>query len=161
MTISVDLGGGSTPRNPFNAQRLINVDSSVEGPDVIKCLVGFEELPLEDSSVEFVTAYDFLEHLPRVIYKGDKLINPFINAMNDVWRILKPGGVFFASTPAYPHPHTFQDPTHVNIITDGTYKYFTKEHLNFGRSYGFIGNFIMNKQGKTASHVIWDMTAVK
>jgi len=65
---------------------------------------------------------------------------PFIETMNEVWRVLKDGGLFYASTPAYPHAAAFQDPTHVNIITRDTHVYFTRPELE-GRMYGFKGDF--------------------
>ncbi len=46
---------------------------------------------------------------------------PFLELMNDVHRVLiKPGGLFFSSTPSYPWPMAFADPTHVNIMTEET-----------------------------------------
>ena len=46
--------------------------------------IGLESIPLEDSSIDAVTAFDFLEHLPRAIWKDGTLENTFINTMNDV-----------------------------------------------------------------------------
>lgn len=63
-----------------------------------------------------------------------------MNLMDEVWRVLKPGGLFYAVTPAFPSPEAFQDPTHVNIITDKTHEYFCGEDA-YGRNYGFKGTF--------------------
>ena len=60
--------------------------------------------------------------------------------MNEVWRVLKPGGIFYAVTPAYPMPEAFQDPTHVNIITDQTHHYFCRD-WSYTSNYGFKGRF--------------------
>ena len=71
---------------------------------------------------------------------GRDTVFPFIRLMNEVWRVLTPGGRFYALTPAYPHAEAFTDPTHVNIITDQTHTSFCSDPP-LGRMYGFTGNF--------------------
>lgn len=63
-TLAIDLGSGPKPANPFHADRVIGIDAHSSGSDVISCWIGLEPLPLETSSVDVVTAFDFLEHLP-------------------------------------------------------------------------------------------------
>ncbi len=60
--------------------------------------------------------------------------------MSEIHRVLKANGRFFALTPAYPAKQAFQDPTHVNILTEDTHSYFCGEH-NHASRYGFKGNF--------------------
>ena len=160
-TFSVDLGSGSNPRNPYNYDRVLGVEANEVGESILNCWIGLESIPLEDSSIDAVTAFDFLEHLPRAIWKDGKLENTFINTMNDVWRILKPGGLFLAVTPVYPAAEAFQDPTHVNIITEQTIGYFTGRFQNIGKRYGFHGMFRqkVNNPGKT--HIKWELEAIK
>ena len=55
-------------------------------------------------------------------------------------RTLKPDGLLYAMTPAYPHPASFHDPTHVNTITRGTAGYFCGE-TPLARMYGYLGAF--------------------
>ena len=140
----LDLGCGEKPRNPYHAQELFGVDirsnigaigAVIRGADLF-C----EPIPFEDSYFSSVSAYDFLEHIPRTSITGKVTRFPFIDVMNEVWRVLKNGGLFYASTPAYPHPAAFQDPTHVNIITRETYIYFTTPQI-LGKMYGFKGKF--------------------
>lgn len=164
MTTSVDLGCGNIPKNPFNADTVLGVDLQGDTAN-IKCKVGFEPIPLETSSVDFVTGYDFIEHVPRFVLKGDEFMNPFIEAMNEIYRILKPNGVFYARTPFYPHPEAFQDPTHVNIITTMTITYFNGEMKDgygneFGKMYGFNGKF-NGTQTEESAWLIWHLHAVK
>jgi SAM-dependent methyltransferase len=47
--------------------------------------------------------------------------------MSEIYRCLKPNGIFIALTPAYPSEAAFQDPTHVNIISRTTIGYFAGE----------------------------------
>ena len=103
----------------------------------------FDKIPFADSYFTSVSAIDFLEHIPRQICLGssNELVYPFINLMNEVWRVLIPGGRFLAVTPAFPSPLAFADPTHVNYIARGTHEYFCGEKPA-GSIYGFQGRFI-------------------
>ena len=82
--LSVDLGSGPQPANPFQAERVIGLDAHSTGADVISCWIGFEQIPLETSSVDVVTAFDFLEHLPRAIWRDGVVVNTFIETMSEV-----------------------------------------------------------------------------
>lgn len=170
-TASVDLGCGTEPKNPFSADRLIGVDCYPANDDIIRCNIDFEALPFDDSSIDFVTAFDFIEHLPRFAL-SNKLFNPFIDTMSEIWRILKPNAIFLAKTPAYPSQAAFQDPTHVNIITDQTVSYFAKRPCidgslidswlpSLGKHYGFKGEFVLIKQWWEQPHLLWLLQATK
>jgi hypothetical protein len=65
--------------------------------------------------------------------------------MNEIWRVLKRDGMFYAVVPAYPHSLAFADPTHVNIMTEQTHRYFTGTNP-MGRMYGFEGGFELVRQ---------------
>jgi SAM-dependent methyltransferase len=140
----LDLGCGTKPRNPYRAGNLFGIDIqpslSIVGATIRRADLFCEPIPFEDSFFDSVSAYDFLEHIPRTTVNESATRFPFIEVMNEIWRVLKDGGLFYASTPAYPHPAAFQDPTHVNIITRQTHIYFTGPQL-LGRMYGFNGNF--------------------
>jgi SAM-dependent methyltransferase len=116
-----------------------------------------EPIPFQDSHFSSVSAFDFIEHVPRLLTHGDKVRFRFVELMSEVFRVLKPGGFFFSHTPAYPSPAAFQDPTHVNIITDATYpKYFCNRGTKRpGASrYGFNGGFILIAQKMYSSHLL-------
>jgi len=102
-----------------------------------------EPIPFEDNFFASISAIDFIEHIPRQICLGssNELVYPFINLMNEIWRVLAPGGKFLAVTPAFPSPSAFADPTHVNYIADSTHMYFCGERPA-GQMYGFRGKFI-------------------
>ena len=77
-TLAVDLGSGPEPANPFRADRVIGIDAHSSGTDVISSWIGLEPLPLESSCVDVVTAFDFLEHLPRAIWRDGAVVNPLL-----------------------------------------------------------------------------------
>ena len=146
-TRTLDLGSGITPQNPFNAQEVFGLDiCDVELENVAKCDLALDDIPWENDSLDFVTAFDLLEHIPRLVYVNGVAKYSFIDLLNEVYRVLKKGGVFLASTPCYPHSAAFVDPTHVNFITTETFpKYFAEPYI-YARRYGFCGSFILHKQ---------------
>lgn len=141
----VDLGAGSRPRNPFGLQKVIGIDIiESKNPDLVRVRFG-DPLPFEDSTVSSASAFDFLEHLPRAPSSGPT--STFVLYMQEIYRILEPGGVFLAVTPSFPSRAAFSDPTHVNFITKDTVTYFTDGTFAKTLGYGFEGNFekIVNK----------------
>ena len=147
MTKTLDLGCGLNPQNPFHANEVYGVDfireAGVQGPivEVRKADLTVSPIPYPDQFFEYTTAYDFVEHIPRVVYINNTPRLPFIELMNEIHRVLKSGGQFYSLTPAYPSPKAFQDPTHVNIITEDTFpNYFCGAHP-WARAYGFTGHF--------------------
>ena len=139
----LDIGCGSNPRNPFGCGKLYGIDIidyKTNDFNYKQCNVVLESLPFSDSTFDSISAYDFLEHIPRFAIINDTTQFPFINFMNDAYRVLKPGGVFYAITPFYPREEAFVDPTHINIITRKTHHYFTSPKHG-AKIYGFKGNF--------------------
>ena len=165
MTKTLDLGCGYSPRNPYNADEMYGVDIvDIDHPNARKADLAIEPIPFEDNTFDYVTGYDFLEHIPRLLYIDGQRKQPFIDLMSDIHRVLKPGGIFRAHTPCYPHGATFQDPTHVNFITDYTVQYFAGEAIGHGKMYGFKGEFKLLKQewAKDWTYwIIWELEAVK
>ncbi len=145
---SLDLGSGPNPRNPFGATRLYGVDirSYDICENVLKCNLGFDSLPFGDSSMGAVTAFDVLEHIPRFAMVSSTSLFPFVSLMNEIWRVLRFGGLFYSLTPAYPFKEAFQDPTHVNIMTEDTLDFYFGPR-GWARIYGFFGSFDIVEQG--------------
>jgi len=158
MKKSLDLGCGSKPRNFFNADLVYGIDIRADlSANIFKADLILESIPFENESFEFVTAHDFLEHIPRIIYTPTRK-NAFIEVMNEIWRILKKDGQFLSVTPAYPNAEAFRDPTHVNIITDETFPLYFDDKNCLARMYGFKGSFIINDQKWNGPHLITLMT---
>lgn len=140
----LDIGCGYSPRNPYARGHLCGVDirppRTTDGFDYRVANLILEPIPFPDNSFSSVSAFDFIEHVPRVFPGNGGTIFPFVRLMDEIWRVLAPGGRLYALTPAYPHPEAFVDPTHVNIITDQSHTYFCGENPG-GRMYGFNGRF--------------------
>lgn len=164
MTKSLDLGCGARPRNLYNADEVFGIDLR-ESPDgrIRKADLCIEPIPFEDESFDFVTAFDFIEHIPRVLYLPQRR-NPFIELMNEIWRVLKPNGTFFAMTPAYPHAAAFLDPTHANFITEGTFPlYFGDQEQDspWAIIYGFKGAFHTISETWRGPHLLTSMQKIR
>jgi SAM-dependent methyltransferase len=149
-TRHLDLGCGPVPRNPYQQDELFGVDiAPTENSSQItirQANLTLQPIPFPDHYFDSLSAFDFLEHVPRVLPTPDGLSTrfPFIELMNEIHRVLRPGGILYALTPCYPAYEAFQDPTHVNIMTEKTHLYFTGANP-LGRMYGFSGQFEARK----------------
>lgn len=154
MTKTLDLGCGAVPKNPFNADEVYGIDVrddlelNIKRADLV-----VDPIPFPDEYFEYVTAHDFLEHIPRLIYAPNRR-NAFVDVMSEVWRVLKVGGHFLSFTPAYPHPEAFRDPTHVNIITDQTFLAYFDTEYRWAVPYGFKGAFHIISQEWRGPHLM-------
>jgi len=70
------------------------------------------------------------------------------------------GGYFLSSTPVYPHPYAFMDPTHVNIITDKTFLAYFDNVNRWAAIYGFNGAFAVVQNEIRDSHLFCIMQKV-
>jgi len=157
MTKTLDLGCGAVPKNPFNANEVFGIDLRNSPDERIRYAdLSVDAIPHSDDTFEYVTAYDFIEHIPRVLYMPQRR-NPFIELMNEVWRVLKPNGTFLSVTPAYPHAAVFMDPTHVNVITEGTFPLYFGDQVAdspWAIIYGFKGAFHTVSEAWNGSHLV-------
>jgi SAM-dependent methyltransferase len=116
----------------------VNVDV-VDGPGVdLVCDVA-RGIPFPDSCFDEVLAVDFIEHIapPHVIAM-----------MNDVWRVLRPGGTFKIHVPQAPGITAFQDPTHVSFWNEESFTYYQAGHRRregYGVHYGIVAKFRKRK----------------
>lgn len=138
--LTLDIGCG------YNKQGDIGLDVSANSSADVICNLGFEEIPFPDSYFDKVYSRDCLEHINKVVdYREHgkwKKHFPLIEAINEVYRVLKPGGVFECHVPCYPDRGVFQDPTHVAEWTDFSWYYFlddTVPHLK--ETYGIKTKF--------------------
>ena len=113
--MKINLGSGYR-----NIDNHINIDirESVK-PDVVADLsVGF---PFKSDSIEEVRAHDFLEHVP---------LGKTIGVIEEIFRVLKPGGFFDHSTPSTDGRGAFMDPTHLSFWNINSWLYFCNQSWN-------------------------------
>jgi SAM-dependent methyltransferase len=151
---SLDLGCGTQARNPFGANRLSGIDiRALAEQNIVQADLAVDAIPFDSEQFDFVTAYDFLEHIPRVLYQDTSQF-PFVNLMSEICRVLKPNGLFFSQTPLYPFITSMSDPTHVNYLTSETFSnYFCVPNCQ-AAMYGFRGQFSMVFQARADAHLI-------
>ncbi|SDN11656.1 glycosyltransferase [Streptomyces wuyuanensis] len=83
-----------------------------DGVDIVATLPGRLDLP--DNSVGLLRAVDFLEHVPAKV--------PLIN---ELYRLLAPGGMLLTMTPSSDGRGAYQDPTHVAFYNENSFWYYT------------------------------------
>jgi O-antigen biosynthesis protein len=105
----IDLGAAHGKPEGF-----LGVDI-IEGATDFTCDVT-EGLPFDDNSVGLIRAVDFMEHIP------DK-----IKLINEIYRVLAPGGWLMSITPSTDGRGAFQDPTHVAFYNQNSFWYYTKK----------------------------------
>jgi len=78
--------------------------------------------PFKDNYFDEIHAYEVLEHCGK---QGDWVY--FFNQFSEFWRILKPGGNFYATVPNWNEIWCFGDPGHTRVINDGTLIFLSQE----------------------------------
>ena len=88
-------------------------------------------LPFADASIGCIRAYDFLEHIPhcrdsacRHGAHGEPLCT--VGMMNEIYRVLVPGGWLISRTPSTDGRGAFQDPTHCSFWNLNSFWYYTR-----------------------------------
>lgn len=78
--------------------------------------VGYQigQLPFPDSSIKSIISHHCFEHI------GEN----FIPLVDDIYRVLEPGGVLRAITPLFPSHSAQADPDHKRMFMDGTWDNF-------------------------------------
>lgn len=122
--VKLNLGSGLRPQEGY-----INIDNRPEvNPDVIADILN---LPYVDSSVDYIRAYDILEHIP---------LGKTIPVIEEIYRVLKPGGIFESFTPdAETGQGAFQDPTHLSFWVEQSWLYFSDPDCR--KLYNTVANF--------------------
>jgi len=146
VTRTLDLGCWRKPRNEVGADEAYGIDFiATPEHNVVKADLVIEPIPFQDEYFDWVSSNDFFEHIPRIIYMPERR-QPFVELMNEIYRVLRMGGLLKSVTPAVPHLSVFTDPTHVNYITEQTFvDYFGPKR--YAALYGFNGQFHIESQG--------------
>jgi SAM-dependent methyltransferase len=162
QVVKIDLGCGENKQHGC-----VGVDfRKLPGVDVVQNLTIFPWLAIPDQCADVVMSSHLLEHInpdtpdPRLAglidllldkslvknadvarYVGEyRFLGGFTRFMDEVWRILKPGGQFLSTFPYGGSPGSWHDPTHVNPITHVTLAYFDPLAVDSGgNQYGLYG----------------------
>lgn len=115
----------------------INIDISAEcKPDTVWDITK-SPYPIDWMGAERIEMDNLAEHIEA---------HTLIKVINEIHRILKPGGTLWMRTPhvRFTPEHlraAFTDPTHINYFTLDTFQYWDKDHKRhkaFGRDYGIL-----------------------
>ena len=117
--LKYDLACGSNKQKGFVGIDITKKDTQA---DIEFDLLTFPWTFAEDNSVDETFASHFLEHIP----KGDSYNAPIYQFMDEIYRILKPGGLARFISPYYTSVRAFQDPTHHQFISEPLFNYFNK-----------------------------------
>lgn len=128
-----------------------------------------ETIPFDNSEFDLVTAYDFLEHVPQLIYLTDfdgftltyRRKQVMIDLFNEIYRVLKDGGLFYSQTPIYPDKTIFQDPTHLSVWTDDSMNYFSGDYFGWHDHYGHTSRFEQVTKRIENGHLYATLKAIK
>lgn len=109
--MKLDLACGNRKTEGFTG-----VDMTLEGTQA-DLVVDLEMYPwpFEDNSVEQIACNHYIEHT------GDLMA-----FMDEVHRVLKPGGIATFVSPYWSSVRCWQDPTHKRAISEQTYYYFVE-----------------------------------
>jgi SAM-dependent methyltransferase len=109
--------------------------------------------PWEDGSVEHIRAWDVIEHLPQPIH-----------TMNELWRVLRPGGTVEIVVPTTEGRGAWQDPQHVSFWNRNSFFYYTHgdpHRERFGAAYGIHARFrVLREKQRSHRHKVVKLTIV-
>jgi ubiquinone/menaquinone biosynthesis C-methylase UbiE len=129
----------------------VNIDSRpLPGVDVVRDIL--RGLPFSDETVDEVYSENFLEHIPQT---------EVIWVMNEIWRVMKPGGTMHHLIPEAGTTLFFQDPTHTAHWCFETFTYFQQGHRRNEYYGGAIKPWIIESLTRTDPNKLIDVVMRK
>lgn len=100
------------------------------GVDIVHDL-NMHPWPIDAESVDQAKAWHIVEHIPpcSVTEMGTRF--PFIEFMNECWRVLKPGAQIDIETPYGSSAGFYHDPTHCNPVDEVTFEHFDPDYTRY------------------------------
>jgi hypothetical protein len=113
--LHLDLGCGENKNKGF-----VGIDKrDLPGVDIVHDMERFP-WPVQAESCLIISGSHIIEHIKPWLT---------IDFMNELWRIMKPGGQLALSHPYGVSPGFVQDPTHCNPCNEGTWQYFDPRYF--------------------------------
>jgi len=143
-------------------ENLVRLDNNPDRkPDVLHDLT-LHPLPFPNNEFDEIHAYEVLEHLA---YQGDYEF--FFKEFSEYWRILKPGGHFFATVPSIKSRWCWGDPSHRRVIMPETLNFlcqktYEQEHTPISDfRYLYKADFKIKHVQETDETTLFVLEAVK
>lgn len=105
---------GSGPNQLLHQSTTLDVNPACK-PDVCHDL-NLRPYPFADNTFDLVICLHVLEHVVQLV-----------DAITEIHRILKPGGLLFVEVPYFSSAHFFTDPTHVHAFSSRSFDYFDSD----------------------------------
>lgn len=141
--IKLDIACGQNKPQGF-----VGVDiANIPGVDVVHDLEQYP-WPFESESVKEATCSHYFEHT-----------NDMIKFMNELYRILIPGGKCIITSPYYTSVRCWQDPTHKNAISEHSFLYYNDgwrkanklDHYGITCDFDFTYGYVMSQEWASRS----------
>lgn len=143
--IRVDLGCGLRKRDDFP---FIGIDKRASpGVDIVRDIE--KGLPFCDSSIDFVFASHFVEH-----------ITDLASLMEEIWRVLKRKGILELIYPCWNTDHAYFDPTHERSIHPTLWNWWNPKFHN-PEQYGYKAKFNMVASDSREKDLLTTLEALK
>ncbi len=125
----LEIGSGKNFYKGKKTEDVVHLDAvKLQHVEIVHNLNNFP-YPFEKDTFNVVIANHVLEHLDH-----------FLETMNEIHRILRPGGTVKIKVPYFGSPNAFTDPTHKKFFTKESFDYWDKT-----TEYGFEYNHQVNK----------------
>lgn len=126
MKLRLDIGCGNHKDDGW-----IGIDiQRLPGVDIVHDL-NLHPWPVESDSIDEAKAWHIIEHIPPVCVTEKGTRRPFIEFMDECWRVLKVGARMDIESP-YGYSEGFiHDPTHCNPIDELTFEHFDPEYRRY------------------------------
>ena len=118
--IRLDIACGAQKQGPD----WVGMDiAPLPGVDIVHD-INVHPWPLPDECVSIAVASHIIEHIPPVVIDGGKTRFPFLEFMDELWRVMRVDGAAHLVAPHGSSQGYLQDPTHCNAINEATFVYF-------------------------------------
>lgn len=125
-TIRLDIACGQHKDDGW-----VGIDiQQLAGVDIVHDL-NVHPWPLKSDSVTEAKAWHIVEHIPPVAVTEAGTRRPFLEFMDECWRVLMVGARMDIETPYGSSSGFYHDPTHCNPCSELTFEHFDPDYRRF------------------------------